>query len=350
MIRELVNEFLRTKEYFPIISTLCSFVLLFPCTHKIGETIISVSSAEQGENKELPVVPVPGLPVAAEAYFSPDGKSLICNAKVLPDDSVHHVYTANIDGTAVRRINDKGEDACSYYFPSGNRLIWTSTKDHPDLPVGDWSIATIYPQGAELYSSDLDGSNVVRLTNNEYYDAEVSLSPDGQWILFTRQIDGKLNLWRMQPDGTDEFQITHTDDWQEGGSFYMPDSETILYRTWKREYDDARGKPMTIFTIKHDGTELKQITHDDGTNWAPHPGPDGKRFVFVKVLPPHNFEVFLMNIETGKQMRLTYSDAFDGFPVISPDGKKVMFSSSRGAAPGERKLSLYLMDISSLVE
>ncbi|MCH7733381.1 MAG: PD40 domain-containing protein, partial [Candidatus Marinimicrobia bacterium] len=322
----------------------------FPCTYKIGETIISVRSADQDENSELPVIPVPGLPIAAEAYFSPDGKSLICNAKVLPDDSVHHVYTANIDGTEVRRINDKGEDACSYYFPSGDRLIWTSTKDHPELPVGDWSIATIYPQGAELYSSDLDGSNVVRLTNNEYYDAEVSLSPDGQWILFTRQIDGKLNLWRMRPDGTDEFQITHTDDWQEGGSFYMPDSETILYRGWKREYDDVRGKPMTIFTIKHDGTEQKQITHDDGTNWAPHPGPDGKRFVFVKVLPPHNFEIFLMNIETGKQLRLTYSDAFDGFPVISPDGKKVMFSSSRSAAPGERKLSLYLMDISSLVE
>ncbi|MCH8011862.1 MAG: PD40 domain-containing protein [Candidatus Marinimicrobia bacterium] len=325
-------------------------VLLFPCTHTIGETIISVRFAVQDESSELPVVPVSGLPVAAEAYFSPDGKSLICNAKVLPDDSVHHVYTANIDGTEVRRINNKGEDACSYYFPSGDRLIWTSTKDHPELPVGDWSIATIYPQGAELYSSDLDGSNVIRLTNNEYYDAEVSLSPDGQWILFTRQVDGKLNLWRMRPDGTDEFQITRTDDWQEGGSFYMPDSETILYRAWKREYDDARGKPMTIFTIKHDGTGLKQITHDDGTNWAPHPGPDGKRFVFVKVLPPHNFEVFLMDLKTGKQTRLTYSNAFDGFPVISPDGKKVMFSSSRGAAPGKRKLSLYLMDISSLVE
>jgi len=108
---------------------------------------------------------------------------------------------------------------------------------------------------------------------------------------------------------------------------------------------------MTIFTIKHDGTDLTQITfEDDKTNWAPHPGPDGKHFVFVKVLPPHNFEVYLMNIETSVQTRLTYSDAFDGFPVISPDGKSVLFSSSRDAAPGERKLSLFIMDISSLME
>lgn len=301
--------------------------------------------------KELPITPVPGLPKAAEAYYSPDGKSLICNAKVQADDDVHHVYVANIDGTGIRRINDRGEDACSYFFPSGDKIIWTSTRDYPDMPVGNWSLPTIYPQGAELYVSDLDGSNIQRLTHNKYYDAEVSVSPDGKWILFTRQIDGNLDLWRMRSDGTGEFQVTHTDDWQEGGSFYMPDSETILYRAWKKEFDDSRGKPMTIYTIKHDGTDLKQITfEDDKTNWAPHPGPDGKHFVFVKVEPPHNFEIYMMNIETQEQTRLTYSDAFDGFPVISPDGKSVLFSSSRDAAPGERSLSLFIMDISSLME
>jgi len=68
------------------------------------------------------------------------------------------------------------------------------------------------------------------------------------------------------------------------------------------------------------------------------------------VLPPHNFELFLMNIKTGEQTQLTHNKAFDGFPSISPDGNSVMFSSSRGAKPGERKLGLYIMDISSLFE
>ncbi|MDP6965789.1 MAG: hypothetical protein QF551_00745 [Candidatus Marinimicrobia bacterium] len=310
---------------------------------------VAVSRASS-EGEELPVSLIPNLPSAAEAYFSPDGKSFICNAKVQPDDEVHHVYTANIDGSDVKRINVKGHDACSYYYPSGDKLIWTSTRDYPDLPVGDWSVPTIYPQGAELYTSDLDGSNVVRLTNNLTYDAEVSVSPNGQWILFTRQIDGKLDLWKMRSDGSGEHQITFTDEWQEGGSFYMPDSETILYRAWLREHDESRAKPMTIYTIKHDGTDRRQITFDDGTNWAPHPAPDGKHFVFVKVLPPHNFEIYLMNIETGRQTRVTQNDAFDGFPVMSPDGKTLMFSSSRGNKPGDRSLKLYLMDIGSLME
>jgi len=105
---------------------------------------------------------------------------------------------------------------------------------------------------------------------------------------------------------------------------------------------------MTIFTIKDDGTNLKQITFDEGTNWAPFPAPDGDHFVYVRVLQPFNFEIYLMSISTGEQTRLTFNDAFDGFPVISPDGKYLAFSSNRDEEPGVRTLSPYLMDISSL--
>jgi Tol biopolymer transport system component len=55
-----------------------------------------------------------------------------------------------------------------------------------------------------------------------------------------------------------------------------------------------------------------------------------------------------MSLKSGEQVRLTFNDAFDGFPVISPDGKLLSFDSSRDAKKGERKLRPYLMDISSL--
>jgi len=314
-------------------------------------SFIYLTSCQSGEKKvveqEFKVWKIPNVSNGAEFYFSPDGKSMIGNAK-FEGDSSHQVYTLKIDGTDIKRINAIGEDACSFYFPSGDKLIWTSTRDNLDLPKGNWSNAKDYPTGAELYTSDLDGGNVVRLTNNKYYDAEVSVSPDGKKILFTRQIDGKCDLWMINSDGTNEHQITFTDDWQEGGAFYLNDSETILYRAWLREDDGKRGIPMTIFTIKDDGTNLKQITFDEGTNWAPFPAPDGDHFVYVRVLQPFNFEIYLMSIRTGEQTRLTFNDAFDGFPVISPDGKYLAFSSNRDEEPGVRTLSPYLMDISSL--
>ena len=334
---------------------LITFIILIPIA-------ISCSNTEKPENKEsantevaeneateeLTVWKMPNVPNAAEAYFSPDGQSLICNAK-FEVDSNHMVYTMKIDGTDIKRINDKGQDACSYYFPDGKKLIWTSTRDNTDLPKGDWSDGRNYPEGAELYTSDLDGGNVVRLTNNKVYDAEVSVSPDGTKILFTRQDENRnLDLWVMNIDGSNEHQVTFTDQEQEGGSFYLADSETIIYRAWLKSEEGKRGMAMTIYTIKDDGTDLKQITFEEGTNWAPFPTPDGKGFVFIKVLPPMNFEIYYMNIESGEQIRLTYNDAFDGFPVISPDGKTLAFSSSRGNKKGVRSLSLHFMDISSL--
>lgn len=310
-------------------------------------TVVIAGAAPQVAGKELPShkIPIPGE--AAEGYFSPDGKSMICNAK-MADDKDYRVYTFNLDGTDVRRINNVGADACSFYFPDGKKLIWTSTRDRLDMKPGNYSDSNDYPQGAELYTSDLFGKNVVRLTNNNVYDAEVTVSPDGQWILFGRQIDGKMDLFRMRPDGTGVFQITHTPDWQEGGAQWMPDGKTIIYRAWKIQDQGQRGMPMQVFTIKPDGTGMKQITSEVGTNWAPAPAPDGRHFAFVKMLPPGNFEVFMMDLVSGEQTRLTDNDAFDGFPAISPDGHWMGFSSSRGAAPGQRQMFMYLMDISSL--
>ena len=45
---------------------------------------------------------------------------------------------------------------------------------------------------------------------------------------------------------------------------------------------------------------------------------------------------------------MTFNDAFDGFPVISEDGKMLAFSSNRDEEKGVRNLSPYIMDISSL--
>ena len=179
------------------------------------------STAEEPEPKELPVLVIPHPGSAAEAYFSPDGDSLVCNAK-LEGDETYYVYVMSLDGTDVRKINGRGMDACSFFFPDGKRLIWTSTRDCLDLPPGDYSEPSDYPQGAELFTSNLDGGDVKRLTHNSCYDAEVSVSPDGRWVLFTRQSEGKLDLWRMRPDGSEPTQITKTADWQEGGAFFMP--------------------------------------------------------------------------------------------------------------------------------
>jgi TolB protein len=326
-----------------------------PTSLVIAGLIYAVSAhADSNPDAELPTWKIPNIPKAAEAYYAPDSLHVIAQTadkdalKAEKRPTGYLTYTFTDQGEDLQRINDHGQDACSYFFPDQKRLVWTSTRDHMDMPVGNWSDENDYPQGAELYTSDLDGSNVKRLTNNENYEAEVSVSPNGQWIVFGRQIDGKMDLWRMKPDGSDQQQITLTDDWQEGAPFYLPDNETIMMRAWKRsEYGKIRPTPMTVFTIKHDGSELTERTFDRDMNWAPYPAPDGRHYVFVRIIENNNWEIFLGDLAGGEPVRLTFNQSFDGFPALSPDGTKMLFARDEG----ERFMSglyTYVMDVSSL--
>jgi TolB protein len=321
-----------------------------------GSTDYSVVHPQKASPQELPTWRIPNIPSSAEAYYAPDNYHII--AQTQDPDGAHApsrstgalTWIFSDDGKTKWRVNDRGQDLCSYFFPDGKHVIFTSTRDHMDFPLGNVSDQSNYPQGTELYIADIDGANRKRLTDNVYYEAEVSISPDGQKIAFTRQIDGALDLYVMNIDGTGERKLTDTPDWQEGAPFFLPDSKTITTRAWSRAtYGKIRPTPMTIFTIDTETGERIQRTHDDWMNWAPYPAPDGRHYVFVRPLldNPANWEIFLGDLEGGEPVRLTFNEGFDGFPSVSPDGTKMLFA--RSEAPGfGAPLYTYVMDISSL--
>lgn len=306
---------------------------------------------------KLTVWQIPNIPEAAEAYYGPDNLHVI--AQVQDPKALRAkggasggalTWTFTDQGTDIRHINDHGQDACSYFMPDGKHLVWTSTRDHMDWPVGNWSDPKDYPTGGELYKSDLNGKHIQRLTNNNVYDAEVSVSPDGKWIVFGRKTDGNMDLWRMRSDGTGEQRITFTPDWEEGRPMYLPDSETVMFRAWKYEDLGKRPTPMTVFTIKHDGTGLTARTRPDtGMNWGSYPAPDGRHFIAVRVIGNNNWELFLFDMENpdAEPVQLTYHEGFDGFGSFSPDCKKMLFTRSVGTK-FMKDLYTFVMDVSPL--
>lgn len=319
-----------------------------------GPAAVAGDAPGDVEGQELPHFMVPIGPDAAEAYWAPDSRHLIAQTK--DPDAVpssrggpgNLTWIFSDDGKEIWRVNNRGQDACSFFFPDGRRVIWTSTRDHLDYPVGDWSDSDNYPQGGELYVSDWKGRNVQRLTDNRYYEAEVSVSPDGQWIAFGRQIDGNMDIWVMKSDGTGERRVTDTTEWQEGAPFFLPDSDHIIFRAWRKaDYKKIRPTPMTVFTIRRDGSDWRRHTYDEGMNWHPVPAPDGRHYVYVKALTPSNWEIYLGDLAGSEHRRLTYNDKLDILAQVSPDGRKMNW----GRATGEKFMSnirTFVMDVSSL--
>ncbi len=85
----------------------------------------------------------------------------------------------------------------------------------PSARAADLSAPATDPRELQLY-------RVPNLPEN----GEAYYAPDGQWIVFGRQIDGNADLWRMRSDGSEQTQLTFTEDWQEGEAYFLRDSAT----------------------------------------------------------------------------------------------------------------------------
>ena len=293
----------------------------------------------------------------AEAYFSSDGKQLIFQSK-RDGNRCDRIYSMNADGSATKQVsNGEGRTTCAYYFKSGKRVIYASThsggKDCPPEP--DRSKGYVWPVYAdyELYTANADGSNIQRLTNVPGYDAEATVSPDGKKIIFTSERDGDLDLYSMDIDGKNVKRLTDAIGY-DGGAFYSPDSKMIVYRRSNPQtpaeiarYKDLLSQHMVVPTIfeiwvmNADGSNKRQVTKLESASFAPFFTPDGKRIIFcTNYFDPKraerrrqpNFDLALINVDGTGLERVTFNETFDGFPMFSPDGKKLVFASNRNAA------------------
>jgi Tol biopolymer transport system component len=213
----------------------------------------------------------------------------------------------------------------------------------------------LYPS-YEIFTANLDGSDVRRITDNPGYDAEATLSPDGKTIIFTSLRHGDLDLYTMRPDGTHVRRITKELGY-DGGAFFSRDGKRIVWRAsrpktsaevaaYKELIAESQIRPMTleIMVGDADGSHARQVTHNGAANFGPYFFPDGKRIIYASnVADPkgRNFDLWMVNDDGGGLQQITFNDSFDGFPMFSPDGKKLVFASNRnGKETGETNLFL----------
>ncbi|MBY0434897.1 MAG: hypothetical protein K2U26_12380, partial [Cyclobacteriaceae bacterium] len=217
-----------------------------------------------------------------------------------------------------------------------------------------WPIYDSY----DIFVADLQGKMLKQLTNTPGYDAEATVSPKGDKIVFTSTRNGDLDLYVMDIDGKNVKQITNELGY-DGGAFFSPDGKTIVFRAsrfttedQKKEYQDylkqglVAPTAMEIFTCNADGSNVKQITQLGKANWAPFYHPSGKKIIFSsnhKGTRGFEFNLFMINVDGSGLEQITFDKVFDSFPMFSPDGKKIIFSSNRNNN-GTRDTNLFVAD------
>ncbi|MFQ5827735.1 MAG: TolB family protein [Candidatus Methylomirabilia bacterium] len=159
----------------------------------------------------------------AEAYFDWSGSRLIFQS-TRPPFGCDQIFTMRGDGSDVRLVSTgQGRTTCSFFFPDGKRFIYASTHlgDADCPPTPDRSRGYVWPiyPTYEIFSADLDSGRLRRLTDNDGYDAEGAISPDGRQIVFTSLRNGDLDLYLMDADGDNLRRLTDRPGY-DGGPFF----------------------------------------------------------------------------------------------------------------------------------
>lgn len=189
-----------------------------------------------------------------------------------------------------------------------------------------WKICTI----------DSDGKNELILTPDSSNYALPSWSPDNKKIVFYNNTDDDYDIFIMDADGKNMYQLTHYKS-----AYYpkwSPDGNWIAFEG-PLEGDEE------IYLIHPDGTGLKRLTYHKGLDRNPTWSPDSKKIAFASRDEEGGYDIFIIPIDSPSAIkRITNTpDIIEKFPSWSPDGKKIAFHL-QAIKDDIREYAIYVMN------
>jgi dipeptidyl aminopeptidase/acylaminoacyl peptidase len=277
----------------------------------------AASSANAQTRGSLTLQDLLSTSAAIDAAISPDGKTLAM------DRSGQIVLMPSEGGWPVTLTSTQGGKAGMDWSPDGKQIAYASQG-------GIWVVSASGGAPHRLTSAAAAGGDP-----RQAGDRGPHWSPDGKWILFQSGRRGTNSLMVVSPDGAVTSFLTPPRVEAADGKF-SPKGDAVVYVTRSKEYFSGRiellkfdkasgqpiGKPETLYTSPVDRGGGWSIR---GADWS----PDGK--TLITVLQNSGWDhIYTLPATGGTPKQITDGSFEDTDPTYSPDGKSIVFVSSRG--------------------
>jgi TolB protein len=222
--------------------------------------------------------------------------------------------------------------------------------DHKPLPT----VVTLQQTDTILYPEEKHFKNVQQLTFGGD-NAEAYFSYDGKYLVFQRTSakDGiscdQIFVGKIPAPGKPfTYKMVSTGKGRTTCGFFTKDGRHIIYASTHLGGDNCPPLPdrskygnkyiwplyssYDIFMADLDGKIVKQLTSSNGYDAEATLSPDGKKMIYTSV-KDGDIELYIMDLQTGKEKRITHTPGYDGGAWFSPDGKKIIWRASRPQTP-----------------
>ena len=235
------------------------------------------------------------------------------------------IYSMDVNGDNVVQLTDHPATdeypACS---PDGRRIVFSSARGVT----------------RDFYVMDNRGNNVIRLTHDNFFAGLASWSPDSTKIAFSSFCKINCDIFAVDADGNNLTRLAKH-KWQDVRPSWSPDGSKIAFVSYRT---GAFNDPRHIFVMNADGTERRNLTGDTALrdSWSPTWSPDGRKIAFESrrhFRDGTRDDIFVITAEGKELEQLTDKEGKNRSPVYSPDGAKIAFASNR-----DGDYNIYLME------
>lgn len=201
-----------------------------------------------------------------------------------------------------------------------NEIVMTIT-GKPGLSLSRVLFVSKQARKSEVFSADFDGMNIRQETWQKSIVMSPRYSPDGRFITFTSFRSGRPCLYLKNLQTGKIVRLTSYKGLNMSPA-WAPSGQRLAVTLSKAGSPD-------IYIIGLNGRVLKRLTWGPGINCSPSFSPDGKRLVFVSDRSGSP-QLFIMDLGSGKTRRLTFSGSYNTDPQWSPAGDRITYVSRLG--------------------